>query len=146
MSIQPNSARGDQLACAGPIALVCREAARQALTWALRPAAKFVADSAAKKMGLKVLRGLRMPGGGRSGQNVKNLIGPPNSVVGKPGGNGLWYTNANGQVVKDLTFEGTPRVKEVIPGQGFKPAKDCLASKIGRYGEAFREINYVRYD
>ena len=57
--------------------------------------------------------------GGRGGQNVKNLVGPPNSVV-RGGGERAFVTNDKGQVVLDITRD---RVKPVTPGEGFGPKR-----------------------
>ena len=57
--------------------------------------------------------------GGRSGQKVKNLLGPPNSAV-RGGGDRIFITNEKGQVILDIT---KGRVKTVIPGKGFGPTK-----------------------
>ena len=53
--------------------------------------------------------------GGRSGQLVKNLTAPSNSVV-KGGAGRIFITNGEGKVIWDVT---TQRVKSVIPGEGF---------------------------
>ncbi len=53
--------------------------------------------------------------GGRSGQRVKDLVGPPNSVV-KGNRGRLYITNESGQVIWDVT---TNRIKPVLPGKGF---------------------------
>jgi RHS repeat-associated protein len=56
--------------------------------------------------------------GGRSGQLVKTLEGPANSVV-KGGSEGrIFITNDAGKVIWDITKD---RAKSVIPGQGFGP-------------------------
>jgi hypothetical protein len=53
--------------------------------------------------------------GGRSGERVKGLTGPPNSA--SPGGGGrIFITDKNGNVVVDVT---RGRAKPVVPGQGF---------------------------
>jgi len=57
--------------------------------------------------------------GGRSGQNVKNLVGPPNSVV-RGGGSRVFITNERGEVILDITRD---RVKPVTPGRGFGPKR-----------------------
>jgi len=57
--------------------------------------------------------------GGRSGQFVKNLKGPPNSAV-RGGGDRAFVTNDNGEVILDITRD---RVKPVTPGQGFGPKR-----------------------
>jgi hypothetical protein len=57
--------------------------------------------------------------GGRSGQLVKNLTGPANSVL-RGGGERAFVTNAEGKVILDITKD---RVKSVIPGQGFGPKR-----------------------
>jgi len=55
--------------------------------------------------------------GGRSGQLVKNLTGPANSVL-KGNGNRIFITDDAGKVIWDITKD---RAKSVIPGQGFGP-------------------------
>lgn len=55
--------------------------------------------------------------GGRSGNLVKNAIGPANSVLKGSQGR-IFITNNKGQVIWDITSE---RAKSVIPGVGFGP-------------------------
>ena len=55
--------------------------------------------------------------GGRSGQLVKTLEGPANSVL-KGGQGRVFSTNDAGKVIWDVT---TDRAKSVVPGQGFGP-------------------------
>jgi RHS repeat-associated protein len=55
--------------------------------------------------------------GGRSGQLVKTLTGPANSVV-KGGQGRIFITDKAGKVIWDVTKD---RAKSVIPGQGFGP-------------------------
>jgi len=55
--------------------------------------------------------------GGRSGQLVKTLEGPTNSVL-KGGQGRIFITNDAGKVIWDVTKD---RAKSVIPGQGFGP-------------------------
>jgi hypothetical protein len=57
-----------------------------------------------------------LEGAGRSGQNVKSLTGPANSVVKSAGPGRIFVTNAQGQVILDIT---AARVKPVTPGVGF---------------------------
>ncbi len=57
--------------------------------------------------------------GGRSGELVKNLTGPANSVL-RGGGERAFVTDAEGKVILDVT---KTRVKQVIPGQGFGPKR-----------------------
>jgi hypothetical protein len=57
-----------------------------------------------------------LAGAGRSGQNVKFLTGPANSVVKSAGPGRIFVTNAQGQVILDIT---AARVKPVTPGIGF---------------------------
>ncbi len=64
--------------------------------------------------------------GGRSGSKVKNLTGPPNSVV-KGGGERVFVTNDKGQVILDVTRD---RVKPVTPGQGFGPKRPPTADEL----------------
>jgi RHS repeat-associated protein len=54
--------------------------------------------------------------GGRSGENVKDIVGPPNSAIPSRSGDRVWITDDKGQVVLDVTGG---RTKEVVPGQGF---------------------------
>jgi len=55
--------------------------------------------------------------GGRSGQLVKTLTGPANSVI-KGGQGRIFITDDAGKVIWDITKD---RAKSVIPGQGFGP-------------------------
>ena len=55
-------------------------------------------------------------GAGRSGQNVKSLTGPANSVVKSTAPGRVFVTDAQGRVILDITLE---RVKPVTPGVGF---------------------------
>jgi hypothetical protein len=55
--------------------------------------------------------------GGRSGQLVKTLTGPANSVVKGSQGR-IFITDKTGKVIWDITKY---RAKSVIPGQGFGP-------------------------
>ncbi len=76
------------------------------------------------------LRGLKLAkvtlSGGRSGQLVKNLIGPPSSVV-KGGPGRVFITNEQGQVVLDIT---RARVKQVLPGRGFGPKRAPTSAEL----------------
>lgn len=53
--------------------------------------------------------------GGRSGEFVKTLTGPPDSIF-KGGGERLFVTDHLGRVILDLTRE---RAKDVVPNLGF---------------------------
>jgi hypothetical protein len=64
--------------------------------------------------------------GGRSGQRVPSLKGPPNSIV-RGGGERVFVTDAQGRVVSDITRN---RVKSVIPGQGFGPKRPPTAEEL----------------
>jgi len=55
-------------------------------------------------------------GGGRGGEDVKNLTGPPNSAIPGFGGR-IYITNDRGQVVLDVTQD---RAKVVVPGSGYR--------------------------
>jgi hypothetical protein len=57
-----------------------------------------------------------LSGGGRSGEKVKQLTGPPNSAVRSIAPGRVFVTDAKGQVVLDITIE---RVKPVQPQIGF---------------------------
>lgn len=118
-----------QVACAGPVRRIC---------WAiiapvLRQIARKTAEIEAKRAGLTIARDARIGAGGRSGQNVPNLVGPPNAIVPKPSGNGYWVTDSAGKVVRDLSFGDTSlspanRAKEVFPGRGIGP-KEPITSR-----------------
>lgn len=54
--------------------------------------------------------------GGRSGQLLKNAIGPANSAIKGAAEGRVLITNQQGQVIWDITMV---RAKSVIPGQGF---------------------------
>lgn len=71
--------------------------------------------------------------GGRSGQLVKSLVGPPSSVV-RGGGARACVTNEQGQVILDIT---TQRVKPVIPGQGFGPKRPPTGEELDLLGKIF---------
>jgi RHS repeat-associated protein len=80
---------------------------------------------AAPKIGIEIveesgkltLRSDIILSGGRSGQLVKNLTGPANSVL-KGSGQRIFITDDIGNVIWDVTKD---RAKSVIPGQGFGP-------------------------
>lgn len=59
---------------------------------------------------------ISLSGAGRSGQNVKFLTGPPNSVVKSTGPGRIFVTDTQGRVILDITAE---RVKPVTPGVRF---------------------------
>jgi len=63
-----------------------------------------------------VNKDISLPSGGRSGQKVKFLTGPPNSAVKGAGKGRVFVTNSKGEVVLDITAE---RVKPVRPNLGF---------------------------
>lgn len=58
--------------------------------------------------------------GGRSGQNVPGLTGPPNSAIAGGGKDRIFITDQDGNVIADVTRD---RVKPVIPGKGFGPKR-----------------------
>jgi len=74
---------------------------------------KFLGKQAAKNI-LKFRPDIVLKGG-RSGQLVKNLTGPANSVI-RGGGNRIFITDDAGKVIWDITKD---RAKSVIPGKGF---------------------------
>jgi hypothetical protein len=76
-----------------------------------------IANVAAKGVTNLALRSDIVLSGGRSGQLVKNLTGPANSVL-KGSGNRIYITDDAGKVIWDITKD---RAKSVIPGQGFGP-------------------------
>lgn len=61
-------------------------------------------------------RDVQFPGGGRGGGNVKNFVGPPNSVVRGATPGRVYRTDGEGRVISDITKE---RTKPVTPGEGF---------------------------
>jgi len=69
--------------------------------------------------------------GGRSGERVKDLVGPPKSAV-RGGGDRAFFTNDKGQVILDVTRD---RVKPVIPGVGFGPKRAPTADELRILGE-----------
>jgi len=72
--------------------------------------------------------------GGRSGQDVPNLTGPPNSAI--PGGPGrIFVTDENGNVVVDVTGD---RAKDVTPGVGFGPKRPLTPSELDLLGKMGR--------
>lgn len=70
--------------------------------------------------------------GGRSGQLVKSLEGPANSVL-KGGKGRIFITNDEGKVIWDITKD---RAKSVIPGQG-------LGAKVAPTQEQLNLVNQV---
>lgn len=72
------------------------------------------AVSQSRDLGLSIRSDISLAGG-RSGELVKDLVGPPNSVVRGASGR-VFITNNKGQVILDVTRQ---RVKPVSPGQGF---------------------------
>ena len=69
--------------------------------------------------------------GGRSGENVKNLTGKPNSAIPSTGDR-IFVTNDKGQVIRDITPD---RVKEVIPGVGFGPKRPPTKRELDLFDE-----------
>jgi hypothetical protein len=65
--------------------------------------------------------------GGRSGQNVPVLTGPPNSAIPGGGNDRIFITDDNGNVVVDVTRD---RAKPVMPGQGFGPKRPPTSQEI----------------
>lgn len=64
--------------------------------------------------------------GGRSGEKVKFLKGPPNIALKSEAKGRVFVTNAVGQVVLDITAE---RVKQVKPNVGFAGEKRDLTAE-----------------
>ncbi|MBL1181633.1 MAG: hypothetical protein HND27_11050, partial [Bacteroidetes bacterium] len=73
--------------------------------------------AATKVAGNLAIRSDIVLSGGRSGQLVKNLTGPANSVI-KGGQGRIFITDKAGKVIWDVTKD---RAKSVIHGQGFGP-------------------------
>jgi hypothetical protein len=78
---------------------------------------KALVSNTAKEVTNLALRSDIVLSGGRSGQLVKTLEGPANSVL-KGSGNRIFITDDAGKVIWDITKD---RAKSVIPGQGFGP-------------------------
>ncbi|MDX2282732.1 MAG: hypothetical protein NW241_01160 [Bacteroidia bacterium] len=78
---------------------------------------RVTVGGAAKGAGNLAIRSDIVLSGGRSGQLVKTLTGPANSVV-KGGQGRIFITDDAGKVIWDVTKD---RAKSVIPGQGFGP-------------------------
>ncbi|GAA5533981.1 hypothetical protein Dalu01_02389 [Deinococcus aluminii] len=77
----------------------------------------YLSNNNSKQIGgVTVRKDVVLPGGGRGGEKVKNLTGPPNSAVRGAGGNRVYVTDSQGRVIKDITRD---RVKPVTPGKGF---------------------------
>jgi RHS repeat-associated protein len=74
--------------------------------------------SAGRDLGLAIRDDVLLAGG-RSGERVKDLVGPANSAV-RGSAQRVFVTNDRGQVVLDITPD---RVKPVVPGQGFGPKR-----------------------
>jgi hypothetical protein len=64
--------------------------------------------------------------GGRGGRAVRDLVGPPNSVIRGSEGR-VFLTDGQGRVILDITRE---RVKPVTPGGGFGPKRDPTPSEL----------------
>lgn len=73
-----------------------------------------------------------LQGAGRSGQNVKFLTRPPNSVVKSVAPGRVFVTNAEGQVILDITAE---RVKPVTSGEGFGEKRLPTAEELDLIGQ-----------
>lgn len=74
--------------------------------------------------------------GGRGGQKVRGLTGPPNSVI-KGSGERLFITNDKGQVILDLT---RGRAKPVTPGVGFGTKRDPTPEELKLIGKIFGAV------
>jgi hypothetical protein len=106
----------------GPGAAVCAMLGRMAGGWAGSAIEDwaFSADNASQagaESGSEIAPRPDYPpqSGGRSGENVKDASGPPNSAIPSTGGS-VWITDGQGNVVVDVTPE---RAKPVTPGVGF---------------------------
>lgn len=77
---------------------------------------RYLSNDTKQIGGVSIRTDVTLPEGGRSGQRVKNLTGPPNSAARGAGGNRVYITDSEGRVVKDITRN---RVKPVTPGVGF---------------------------
>jgi len=73
--------------------------------------------------------------GGRSGQNVKNLTGPPNSAIPATGPDRIFVTDESGNVVTDVTSD---RAKDVTPGVGFGPKRPPTQQELDLLGKTRR--------
>ncbi len=69
-----------------------------------------------------------LSGGGRSGEKVKQLTGPPNSAVRGIVPGKVFVTDARGQVILDINAE---RVKPVRPQIGFGEKRSPTAVELG---------------
>lgn len=63
---------------------------------------------------------LDLSSGGRAGENVKDLTGPPDSAIPSNNPDRILVTDKNGNVVVDVTRK---RAKDVTPGVGFGPKR-----------------------
>lgn len=66
---------------------------------------------------------------------MKNIVGPPNSVVKNPRG-GIWITNDQGQVILDVD---RGRAKPVSPGIGFGEKRDPTPEELELLDELYGE-------
>jgi hypothetical protein len=64
----------------------------------------------------QVDKSFQFGGAGRSGAEVKNLVGPPNAVVRGASPGRVFLPDDQGRVILDITRD---RVKPVVPAQGF---------------------------
>ncbi len=79
--------------------------------------------------------------GGRSGEDVPFLTGPPNSAIkGSGTTNRVFVTNSAGQVILEIDVD---RVKEIIPGKGFDYSKRPGFSKEKRTALTPEEKNLI---
>jgi hypothetical protein len=86
-----------------------------------------------EELGLSILKNVQLVGG-RSGQLVKKLIGPINSVV-RGGGKRAFVTNGKGQVILDITKD---RVKAVTPDKGFGPKRPPTQDELDLLEKLFK--------
>jgi hypothetical protein len=73
--------------------------------------------------------------GGRSGQRVKELTGPPNNAL-RGSGDRVYVTDENGRVILDVTPE---RAKPVKPGKGFGKKRAPTEEELGMIRKMHRK-------
>jgi len=106
---------------------VTRVGVDAAIAFLLRRAMPKGAKGTAAAKGRNLRPDISLSAGGRSGQNVKFLTGPPDSVVKSAAPGRIFITDGTGRVILDITAE---RVKPVTPGVGFGDKRPPTAEEL----------------
>jgi RHS repeat-associated protein len=94
-----------------------------------------VESSVGKKLTNLAIRDDVVLTGGRSGEKVKGLIGPADSVV-KGAGERIFVTDGKGRVILDITRD---RVKPVTPGAGFGAKRSPTEEELKLLQQVWKE-------